>query len=82
MEQHLLEGLHLGPQLADDPRVRILVDDGVVEDPLGPVGVPERAEGLLVVVRGGRHGGHHHSFGVAAKIVLGKILNKSYKVIH
>ena len=68
--QHLPQHLHLCPQLPDDLGVLVLVDDGVVGDPLGPVRVPQGGESLLVVIVSGGDGGHHHSPGVAPEVVL------------
>ena len=68
--QHLPQHLHLCPQLPDDLGVLVLVDDGVVGDPLGAVRVPQGGESLLVVIVSGGDGGHHHSPGVAPEVVL------------
>ena len=70
MFEHFLESIDFGSQLPDDPGVGILVDDGVVLDALGPVGVAQGGQGLLVVVGGRGHRGDHHSLAVASKIVL------------
>ena len=68
--QLLAEHLHLVAQVPDDPGVGVLVDDGVVDDALGAVGVAQRGQRLLVVVGGGADGGHHHRLAVAAQVVL------------
>jgi hypothetical protein len=70
MLEHLFECLHFRPELADDLGVGVLVDDGVVHDLLGAVGVPQGRQGLLEVVAGGGDGGDHHRPTVAAQVVL------------
>ncbi len=54
----------------DHSGVGVLVDDGVVLDALGRVGVPQRAERLVVVDVGGADGRDHGGHAVAAKRVL------------
>ena len=68
--EHLLKGFHLSPQLPDDLGIGVLVDHGVVDDLLGPVGVPQRGQGLLEVVPSRGNRCHHHGPAVAAQVVL------------
>ncbi|RUS88914.1 hypothetical protein EGW08_003353, partial [Elysia chlorotica] len=62
-----LEHLHLLAQLADDAGVGVLVDHGVVDDPLGAVSVAQSGKRLLVVVCRGADGGHHDRLAVASQ---------------
>lgn len=68
--QLLTERLNLLAQLADDAGVGVLVDDGVVDDALGAVGVAQGGQRLLVVVCRWADGGHHHRLAVPAQVVL------------
>lgn len=69
IDAHLIEHLHELLQLLVFLRERsdefvsfTLVDDGLVLDFLGLVGVTERRKGLLVIVSGGRNGADHQGF--------------------
>lgn len=64
------ELLHLLPELPDDASVGVFVHHGVVHDPLGPVGVAERGQSLLIVVCRRAHCGDHGRLAVAAQVVL------------
>lgn len=48
----------------------VAVNNGLVLDVPGAVGVAQRIDGLLHVGVGGRHARHHHSAGVVAERVL------------
>ena len=67
--------LHLFPQFPDDLRVGILIHDGMVNDPFGPICVSQRGEGLFVVVCCWANGGDHGGLAVAPQIVLQHISN-------
>lgn len=62
--------LHFLAQFPDDLGVGVFVDDGVVDDPLGSVRVPQGGQRLLVVVGRRGHRGHHDCATVASEVVL------------
>lgn len=64
--------LHFFPQLPDDARVGVFVDDGMVNNVLRSVGVAQRRQGFLVVVRRRAHRCHHGCATVAPQAVLEK----------
>lgn len=70
LRQLHFELLHLLPELPDDASVGVFVHHGVVDDPLGSVGVTQRGQGFLVVVGRGAHRGDHGRLAVAAQVVL------------
>lgn len=70
LRQLLLQFLHFLPELSDDPGVGVFVDDGVVDDALGPVGVTQGGQRLVVVVRRGADGGDHGGAAVPPEAVL------------
>ena len=55
-------------ELADELRIRVFVDNGLVLDFLSLVSIPQCAERLIVVGR--RDGCNHCSLGVTANTVL------------
>ncbi len=57
-------------ELAHELRVGVLIDDGLVLDLLGLVGVTQRTECLLVLDVGGRYSSNHRSLGVSSQTVL------------
>mmetsp|Transcript_17033 Transcript_17033/g.64473 ORF Transcript_17033/g.64473 Transcript_17033/m.64473 type:complete len:496 (-) Transcript_17033:7-1494(-) len=57
-------------ELAQHGILGVLVDLGLVLDPLGAVRVPQRGQRLVVVVPGRPAVGDHHRLGVAAQAVL------------
>ena len=57
-------------QVLSNPRIGILVDHGMVDDALGPVGVTQRGQSFLEVVSSRTDGSHHDGLAVAAKVVL------------
>lgn len=65
----LAQSLVLLSQLADQLVERVLVDDCLVLDLLGAVGVAQRGEGLVVVDVGRRESGDHDRLRVAAQRV-------------
>ena len=65
-----LELLYLLPKLPDELNVGILVDRRLVDNILGAVRIPERAQGLAVVAVGWTDGRDHDGFGIAAEGVL------------
>lgn len=62
--------LHFLPELPDDSGVGVFVDDGVVDDALGSVGVTQGGQRLVVVVGGGADGGDHGGAAVSSQAVL------------
>lgn len=70
MQKHLPESLDFLAEFANDSRVRVLVDDRVVDYPLRSVGVTKRRQRLFVVVRRRRYRRHHNSFTVTSEIIL------------
>lgn len=70
--QHLLHHLQLGAQLANGAGGGIFVDNRLVHNALGPVGVAQRAHRLLKVVGRRRQCGDHHRLAIAAQILLQK----------
>lgn len=69
------ELLHLLPELPDDASVGVFVHHGVVDDPLGSVGVTQRGQGFLVIISRGAHRSDHGRLAVAAQVVLSTKIN-------
>ena len=59
----------------------ILIDPRTILNIFGPIGVPQSAEGLVVVVVGRRHAGDHERLGIASQGVLNFtfLINELYK---
>ena len=48
--EHLAQLVDFCSEFSNDAGVGVFIDHGVVHDSLGSVGVPQRGQGLLVVV--------------------------------
>ena len=57
-------------QVLSNPRIGILVDYGMVDDALGPVGVTQRGQSFLKVVSSRTDCSYHDGLAVAAKVFL------------
>lgn len=73
------EFLYFLPQLPDDTSVGVFVNDGVVDNVLGSVGVAERRQGFLVVVCCWAHCCNHGCATVSTQAVLENEENKEMK---
>ena len=66
-QQLRLQAGNLPLELPQHGVLGVLINARLVGDVLGPVGVPQRAQGLLVVVPCRANVGYHHRLGVATQ---------------